>query len=77
MHGFLSAPRRRRLVPLGVSLHPLRIRGVREGSDKRAGKGYLSAWMRSAGTSTSLTPRKENKSFTRYFGGCSEVCFTM
>jgi hypothetical protein len=25
--------------------------------------------MRSAGTSTSLTPRKENKSFTRYLGG--------
>src|SRR6266446_9883225 len=34
-------------------------------------------WMRSAGTSTSVTPRKENKSFTRYLGGCSEVCFTM
>src|SRR5216684_5905191 len=33
--------------------------------------------MRSAGTSTSVTPRKENKSFTRYMGGCSEVCFTM
>src|SRR5438309_12122633 len=29
--------------------------------------GHLSAWMRSAGTSTTLTPRKENKSFTRYF----------
>jgi hypothetical protein len=29
--------------------------------------------MRSAGTSTSVTPRKVNKSFTRYFGGCSEV----
>jgi hypothetical protein len=33
--------------------------------------------MRSAGTSTSETPRKENKSLTRYFGGYSEVCFTM
>ncbi len=39
--------------------------------------GHLFAWMRSAGTSTSVTPRKENKSFTRYMGGCSEVCFTM
>ena len=39
--------------------------------------GYPSAWMQSAGTSTSVTPRKENKSFTRYLGGCSEVCFTM
>src|SRR6267143_3060244 len=40
-------------------------------------EGYLSAWMRSAGTSTSVTPRKEKSSFTRYLGGCSEVCFTM
>src|SRR5258707_15006072 len=39
--------------------------------------GHPPAWMRSAGTSTSVTPRKENKSFTRYLGGCSEVCFTM
>jgi hypothetical protein len=42
-----------------------------------AWKGHLSAWMRSAGTSTSVTPRKENRSFMRYFGGCSEVCFTI
>src|SRR5437762_237820 len=33
--------------------------------------------MRSAGTSTSVTPRKENSNFTRYLGGCSEVCLTM
>src|SRR6476660_3156502 len=33
--------------------------------------------MRSAGTSTSLTPRKENRSFTRYLSGCSEVCLTI
>src|SRR6266478_5738258 len=39
--------------------------------------GHRSAWMRSAATSTSVTPRKENKSFTRYLGGCSEVCFTI
>src|SRR5216683_4779929 len=39
--------------------------------------GHPPAWMRSAGTSTSVTPRKENKSFTRYLGGCSEVCFTI
>jgi len=31
--------------------------------------GHPSAWMQSAGTSTSVTPRKENKSFTRYLGG--------
>jgi hypothetical protein len=48
-----------------------------ENPDTGAGNGHLFAWMRSAGTSTSVTPRKENKSFTRYFGGCSEVCFTM
>jgi hypothetical protein len=35
------------------------------------------AWMRSAGTSTWETPRKENRSSTRYFGGCSEVCLRM
>src|SRR5229473_2438506 len=54
-------------------------RSGREGNDSGATKrrGHLSAWMRSAGTSTSVTPRKENKSFTRYMGGCSEVCFTM
>src|SRR6267143_2078917 len=40
-------------------------------------EGYLSAWMRSAGTSTSVTPRKEKSSFTRYLGGCSAVCFTI
>ena len=33
--------------------------------------------MRSAGTSTSVTPRKENSNFTGYFGGSSEVCFTI
>ena len=38
---------------------------------------YLGAWMRSAGTSTWETPRKENRSSTRYLGGCSEVCLTM
>src|SRR6266481_2366119 len=38
---------------------------------------HRSAWMRSAATSTSVTPRKENKSFTRYLGGCFEVCFTI
>ena len=37
--------------------------------------GHLSAWMRSAGTSTSVTPRKENKSFTRYLGGCFRSLF--
>src|ERR1051326_1076693 len=34
---------------------------------------YLPAWIRSAGTSTCETPRKENRSSTRYLGGCSEV----
>jgi signal transduction histidine kinase len=40
-------------------------------------ESYLSAWMRSAGTSTSVTPRNENSNFTRYLGGCSEVCLMM
>ena len=35
------------------------------------------ARMRSAGASTWETPRKENRSSTRYFGGCSEVCLRM
>jgi hypothetical protein len=30
--------------------------------------------MRDSGTSTSLTPRKENKSLTRYVDGSCEVC---
>lgn len=30
--------------------------------------------MRSSGSSTSLTPRKVNRSRTRYFGGSWEVC---
>src|SRR5215471_13785483 len=47
-----------------------RLFGLRRG-------GYLSAWMRSAGTSTSLTPRKEKSSFTRYLGGSWEICLTM
>src|SRR5579864_3526306 len=33
--------------------------------------------MRSSGTSTSVTPRKEKSSLTRYFGGFSEVWRTM
>ena len=48
-----------------------------ERGDFNGAAGHLSAWMRSAGTSTSVTPRKENRSFTRYLCGCSEVCFTM
>jgi len=35
------------------------------------------AVMRSSGTSTSLTPRKEKSSLTRYFGGFSEVFRTI
>jgi hypothetical protein len=41
------------------------------GASHREKNGHLSPWIRSAGTSTSVTPRKENRSFTRYFGGCS------
>src|SRR5258708_23245449 len=53
------------------------LKDFSENSDTRAGNGHLSAWMRSAGTSPSVTQGNENKSFTRHFAGCSEVCFTV
>src|SRR5260370_7436437 len=46
-------------------------------SSRNPWMGHRSAWMRSAGTSNSVTPRKENKSLTRYLGGCSEHCFPL
>jgi len=46
-------------------------------SQKQSHVAYLPAWMRSAGTSTWETLRKEKRSSTRYLGGWSEVCLMM
>src|SRR6516225_2230981 len=58
--------------PDGLAMNPIGPR-----PHGRPEPDYLSAWMRSAGTSTSVTPRNENSNFTRYLGGCSEVCLMM
>jgi len=43
----------------------------------RISSAHHAAVMRSSDTSTSLTPRNENSSLTRYIAGFSEVCLTM